>query len=381
MKRLQFGTAKCVKLHIGKTCNETLCSDLTVGSWKDRVETDDNTGECFQTEYFEGQVKMKVKDEQLYLGDIISSDGKHEKNVHARKNKGLGIINQIMQILQSLYFGKYYFEVAMVLRSSLLLSSLLLNSEAWTNLSESNIRALEQTDEMLLSKILESEANTSNVFKYLELGIYPVRFEIIKRKIIFLQYILQQKESTMVKVVFTATSENPLQNDFVDTCKKYLQTLKIDLTFEEIRQMSVYKFKKLVKQKTSEAAFEYLIKKKNSQSKIKDLEYRHLEIQEYLLEGNENTEVSKLIYKCRGKTLDIKTHKSWKYEDKLCVGCKTNVETENELLACDGFGNEEEDQDTLSYNLVFSELVSDRIRVAKIIKKRIKTRQAILDNG
>lgn len=249
MKRLQFGTAKFVKLHIGKTCNETLCSDLTVGSWKNKVETDDDTGECFQTEYFEGQVKMKVKDEQLYLGDIISSDGKHEKNVHARKNKGLGIINQIMQILQSLYFGKYYFEVAMVLRSSLLLSSLLLNSEAWTNLSESNIRSLEQTDEMLLSKILESEANTSNVFKYLELGIYPVRFEIIKRKIIFLQYILQQKESTVVKLVFTATSENPLQNDFVDTCKKYLQTLKIDLTFEEIRQMSVYKFKKLVKQK------------------------------------------------------------------------------------------------------------------------------------
>ena len=75
-----------------------------------------------------------------------------------------------------------------------------------------------------------------------------------------------------------------------------------------------------------------------------------MEIQEYLLEGNENTElteVSKLIYKCRGKTLDIKTHKSWKYEDKLCVGCNTNVETETELLSCDGFGNEEEDQDTL----------------------------------
>ena len=106
-----------------------------------------------------------------------------------------------------------------------------------------------------------------------------------------------------------------------------------------------------------------------------------MEIQEYLLEGNENTEVSKLIYKSRGKTLDIKTHKSWKYEDKLCVGGNTNVETETELLSCDGFGNEEEDQDTLSYNLVFSESVSDRIRVAKIIKKRIKTRQAILDNG
>ena len=62
---------------------------------------------------------------------------------------------------------------------------------------------------MLLSKILECEANTSNVFKYLELGIFPVRFEIIKRKIIFLQYILQQKESSMVSMVLKATCENP----------------------------------------------------------------------------------------------------------------------------------------------------------------------------
>ena len=34
MKRLQFGTEKCIKLHIGKSCNETLCRDLFVGGWK-----------------------------------------------------------------------------------------------------------------------------------------------------------------------------------------------------------------------------------------------------------------------------------------------------------------------------------------------------------
>ena len=65
--------------------------------------------------------------EQVYLGDVISLDGKKTTNVEARKKKGLGTINQIMDILQSVFFGKYYFEVAMVLRSSLLLSSLLLN--------------------------------------------------------------------------------------------------------------------------------------------------------------------------------------------------------------------------------------------------------------
>ena len=99
------------------------------------------------------------------------------------------------------------------------------------------------------------------------------------------------------------------------------------------------------------------------------------------MEGNKNTEISKLIYKCRGKTLDIKTQKSCKYEDKLCVGCNTNEETEDELLTCEGFGKEEEEKVTLSYNLVFSESVSDMVRIAKIIKKRIKARQDILDNG
>ena len=67
----------------------------------------------------------------------------------------------------------------MVLRSSLLLNSILLNSEAWVNLTNKNIRTLEQIDESFLSKILECESNTSNAIKYLELGIYPIRFEIM----------------------------------------------------------------------------------------------------------------------------------------------------------------------------------------------------------
>ena len=99
-----------------------------------------------------------------------------------------------MQILDSVLFGKYHFEVAMVLRSSLFLSSTLLNSEAWVNLKEKDIRALEQTDEILLSRIADCESNTSNVFKYLELGVYPLRFEIKKRSLLFLKYILQQEE-------------------------------------------------------------------------------------------------------------------------------------------------------------------------------------------
>ena len=151
MKRLQFGTTKCFKMHIGKTCNEALCRDLFVGGWKREVVEDPVTGQVLQTEFFGSLEKMQVKTEQMYLGDVISADGRQHHNVQQRKNKGLGSISQIMQILETVFFGKYHFEVAMILRSSMLLSALLLNSEAWVNLTKKDIRSLEKTDEILLS--------------------------------------------------------------------------------------------------------------------------------------------------------------------------------------------------------------------------------------
>ena len=175
MNRLQFGTTKCFKLHVGKTCNKTLCKDLFVESWQMSVVEDQLTGKCSRAETFGGDEKMILKEEQMYLDDIISADGSHKRNIERRKNKGHGGINQIMQILESVFFGKYYFEVALVLRSSMFLSSVLLNSESWVNLTDKDVRSLEQSDEILLSRILDCASNTSNVAKYLELGLLPVK--------------------------------------------------------------------------------------------------------------------------------------------------------------------------------------------------------------
>ena len=51
--------------------------------------------------------------------------------------------------------------------------------------------------------------------KCLELGIVPIRFEVMKRKILFLQYILQQEKDSMAYNVFQATAQHSFKNDFV----------------------------------------------------------------------------------------------------------------------------------------------------------------------
>ena len=68
------GKTKCHKLHIG-TRNK-LCPSLQV-HW----------------------TLMKEVSHDSYLGDIISADGKNEKTVKQRLGRGIGIINEIMNIL------------------------------------------------------------------------------------------------------------------------------------------------------------------------------------------------------------------------------------------------------------------------------------------
>ena len=53
--------------------------------------------------------------------------GKNIKNIKARVIKGIGIMNRILTLLKGAPFGKLYFEVTLILRNSLLESSVLQN--------------------------------------------------------------------------------------------------------------------------------------------------------------------------------------------------------------------------------------------------------------
>jgi hypothetical protein len=117
----------------------------------------------------------------------------------------------------------------------------------------------------------------------------------MRRKLSFMQYILLQDRKSMVHHSLKATCENPVKNDFVQICEKYLKALDINLSFKEIAEMS----KKLLKEKSKVAAFKYLTGEKLKQKKIFNIQYQKFDIQEYLLNGDRNINESKFIFKNR----------------------------------------------------------------------------------
>ena len=174
--------------------------------------------------------------------------------------------------------------------------------------------------------------------------------------------------------IFKALEDNPMKNDFVSTCKKYLGILKLNITFQEIEKLSKFKFTQLLKEKMKYEAFIFLKSQQMKQEKIKDIVYKEFKMQDYLAEGDRNVVISKMIFKSRGQTLDIKSQKRWKFEDLKCEGCQQNIETGEEILQCEMLGKNE---NKAEYSWFYGDLVRKQIIAGKVMTEKLKKRKLI----
>ena len=114
--------------------------------WTVGVVEDCESGTIKIEDICEGEDIMEEKEDEIYLGDVISKDGRNIKNIQARVNKGTGIVRKILTFLDGIPFGKYHFEAGVILRNSLLVSSMLFNSEVWYNVTDAELNLLETVD-------------------------------------------------------------------------------------------------------------------------------------------------------------------------------------------------------------------------------------------
>ena len=78
-KKLQFGSQKCKKLHVGRYCEEFKCQNLTVDKWEEIEVKDKESGLINIEDSCNGEDIMETKDEEKYLGDVLSNDGENIK--------------------------------------------------------------------------------------------------------------------------------------------------------------------------------------------------------------------------------------------------------------------------------------------------------------
>ena len=368
LKKLQFGTDKCHKMHIGRKTE--FCPSLSVDGWENTVG---------QKDEFVGDKEIKEVTEEKYLGDIISANGSNKKNIENRKAKAFGIIRNIMTILEDIPFGKNYFEVAKLFRNSLFLSSLLLNSEVWYGLSMKEIEIFEHLDLILLKRILETPKSTPNTGVYLELGCIPIRFIIKTRRVMFLHYLLQQDEKSVLYLFLQKQQECPNNGDWWLDVQQDLVDLKLMTSLDEIRRTSKISFKNKVRIAVQEAALEFLNSSKKDKSKLKDLYYDELKIQEYLISDELLTSEKKLLFQLRTRMINVKDNFKHGHVDLVCPLCMTYNDTQQHLLECQSILKDASSlvHPGMKYAELFGKEVRKQVLLTRVFRVNMKIRRTI----
>ena len=79
---------------------------------------------------------------------------------------------------------------------------------------------------------------------------------------------------------------------------------------------------------------------------------------------------SRLIFKARSQTLDIKTQMKWKYNARACIGCKTKEETSQEIMTCEKLNSEKRIAAyPINLSAAFDKNTTDIVKAAILRKK------------
>ena len=184
----------------------------------------------------------------------------------------------------------------------------------------------------------------------------------------YLHYLLQQDKNSMLYKFFDTQQRNSRKGDWVSDVLNIISANNINLSFEQIKLMRKKDFKKLIRSKIRQSAFQHLLDIQTNKNKGSDINYGHkLETQAYLLPNNTFTvseQQTLFSYRCRMNMLKYNYPGMDLYE--LCI-CGQLLENEH-LYNCVSLSKSEH---FLPYDKIFNGTISEQKLILDILKENL----------
>ena len=90
---------------------------------------------------------------------------------------------------------------------------------------------------------------------YIDCGKIPVRFFIKMRRLMYYWHILHRDEDELIYKFYLAQRYSPSEGDWVHQIRKDMTELKLELSEEDIKSMSQYKLKSLIRNRIENLQF------------------------------------------------------------------------------------------------------------------------------
>ena len=138
----------------------------------------------------------------------------------------------------------------------------------------------------------------------------------------------------MVYSFFTTQWYSPSKGDWTEQIKEDLDDFKIPCSFDFISSKSDEAFKALVKKCAKIYTIERLQKQKIKHSKMDNLSYSDLKIQNYFLSDEISTSEKKMLFRIRTRMEQFGENFRGGKDYVMCPLCKLHIDTQDLCLQC-----------------------------------------------
>ena len=337
----QVGEGKCQWVHSG--CNPCLSSYKANGS------------ELSQSLMYK------------YLGDTVSDEW--DTLYKKRYEKAVSYAVTCQAMCTELSLGYHLYFIVKLLHQAIFINGTLVNMETWPHFNINRLCMFERAEQSLLRKILCAHSKTPVECLYLELGIIPLRFHLMARRIMYYKTIMMRDDDEITKMVVLCQMDNMIEGDFYPQVSDDMKLLKI--SEDDIMFSSEGALRELVKQAIDKAALKFLLDLGNTHSKVNVNLYRDMSGMKYMKDYRFSPDVVNLLFKFRTRMFNVKNNfrNNYRQTDILCPLCKSADDTQEHLFQCKVVEKSLLDGSVSSvYNDIFSEDVDKLLAVGKDLK-------------
>ena len=369
-------------------CNSTEALSLNIKTdtfiQRKKLESQVGEGKCqwvhsgedkCRSSYHANNTKITQTKCYKYLGDHVSDGWEALYNKRWEKAQGYSATCLAMCTEISLGFQLYYF--AKLFHQSIFINGTLINVEAWPNCSLTRIESYERIEQLYFKKILKAHSKTPLESIYLELGVIPLRFKLMKRRILYLQLIMNRNDHEITKQVIQAQKKECLHGDFLAQTERDMQLLSI--TYKELT-MSKETLQTYLDKRVETVAFQFLIEKANKHSKVQTSLYTTCEGAAYFQDHRFTPDLANLLFKFRTRGFMVKNNfrNNYRNTNILCPLCHTTDDTQEHLFECKqllyrvAYG-------VCEYKHIFSQDNEELLKVAQKLKEIVELRETLLN--
>ena len=320
-------------------------------------------------------ISITEADSYKHLGDHIAD--KIDVLYTKRWEKAQGYSSTCYAMCTEMSLGYHKYSIAKLLHRSIFINGTLVNMETWPNCTNLRVETFEQTEQSFLRRILAAHSKTPIECLYLELGVIPLRFHLMSRRLMYLHGIMQRSDEELVKKVVESQKTTKRKGDF------YTQALE-DMTYLEIDGELVNdkrsEFKKTVDGCVKKKAFQYLIEKATKHSKVRESCYKDTNGCNQYTDSRFTPELIEILFKFRTRTYTVKNNfrKNYVNTNLTCPLCQQQQDDQQHIFECITIKQKHKNSITHSHDDIYAEDTDTLLSVAREIQQLVNIREFIL---